>query len=234
MSNATTTFRLQSYGTSSAFDPNIIDFSRDTINGGGNNGNKQFITNEIFNIETNTGFLISSIHSYYFAIKPQHNVSTFSELILPCLLLPATAGKNFGISVGFFEYKPTSCVAQVELGTLVPIVLPFTLTGSIPPDFSACTTGTITFPINVEVPVSKYTTYIGIKLVEVDPTYPAPSLTVESFTSNVSFADVLGFTTSPNLQSSTSTLIYENLNYAEVPPVVINTTGGELPVIWIN
>ena len=232
MSNATTTFKLQSYGTSSAFDPHIIDFSRDAINGGGNNGDKQFITNEIFNIESNGGFRILSTNSYYFAIKPQHNVSTFSELILPCLLLPATAGKNFGISVGFFEYKPTSCVAQVELGTLVPIVLPFTLTGSIPTDFSACTTGIITFPINVEVPVSKYTTYIGIKLVEVDPTYPAPSLTVESFNSFASFATVLGFI-SNSPQPSTSTLLYENLNFTD-PFTTIVTTDGELPVIWIN
>jgi hypothetical protein len=230
MSNATTTFRLQSYGTSSAFDPNIIDFSRDTINGGGNNGNKQFITNEIFNIETNIGFLITSNNSYYFAIKPQHNSFTVSQLLLPCQMLP-TLNKTFGISIGFFEYEPTSCGnPDPEIyGKLNSIVPPFSVEGSIS-DYNCASILTIQFP-DIVLPETKFTTYVGIKLYSTDNIY-LPQIRVERFSSSVSISlrNVLGFASNG---SNTSQLKSESLVYRAVDPTLISSFGV-LPVIWIN
>ncbi len=190
MSNATTTFKLQAFGTSSAFDPHIIDFSRDTVEceGALNNSGSQFLSNQIFDLPGGT-FGILPDNQFYFALKPQTVSATVTELLFPVESIPSI-GDPTRIQVAFFDFVPAGCDNGIEYGELKIIENSFT-DYSIPIDtlYAGGCGGVLSVPLAPTVLGNTGLTYIGIKLI-------CPNgclLKVEQFESGVTFKAILGY-----------------------------------------
>lgn len=102
--NATTTFKLQSYGNSSAFAPHIIDYSR---YGAENEDSAEPFTFQDLPIRASPAVqqINNATFAYFFAIKfDQVNTSTVSSVTIPLRNLVVTGDVNNKLLSGSYNF----------------------------------------------------------------------------------------------------------------------------------